>query len=633
MESLLLQAAIYLGAGVIAVPIAQRLGLGSVLGYLLAGIAIAPLLDWIGSDRESIQHFAEFGVVLMLFLVGLELQPRLLWDMRTRLLGLGGLQVLLTTFAVSAGGLAFGLDWRVALAVGMIFSLSSTAIVLQSLGEKGWLKTDGGQSAFSVLLFQDVAVIPMLAILPLLAVTGGGAEAGHAAELAADGHGPSTSLVSQLPGWGQALTTLGAVALVVLAGRYLTRPAFRIIARTGQRELFSAGALLIIILIALLMGFVGLSPALGTFLAGVVLAESEYRHELVSDLEPFKGLLLGVFFITVGAGIQFSVLAAAPAMILGLTAALIATKALILWGLARAFGLRLRDRWMFTFCLAQTGEFAFLLLGYAAGVHVLPPEIVQTAGIVVALSMLATPILMIVFERVVAPLVTQSVNEEPAEADDIDETGAVIIAGMGRFGQIVQRLLLMTGHRLVVLDHSAEHIAGLRKFGIQVYYGDALRPDLLEAAGVAEAKLFIVTIGNRERAVELVSFVKRRYPHVRVIARAASREHVYQLTAAGADSAVRELFGSSLEVATQALTELGYSRQTAERKAKSFADHDTESLHHLMAVWDSEMNVFDNDAYIEQARSRAVDLADLMSQDAGENTEDGEDAVESGVKD
>ncbi|WP_300545535.1 monovalent cation:proton antiporter-2 (CPA2) family protein [Maricaulis sp.] len=589
MNDLLIQAVIYLGAGVIAVPIAHRLGLGSVLGYLLAGVAIAPLLDWVGSDPEDVQHFAEFGVVMMLFLVGLELQPRLLWELRLRLFGLGGMQVLVTAMLVAGACLAAGLDWRLAIALGMIFALSSTAIVLQTLGEKGWLRTEGGQSAFSVLLFQDIAVIPMLALMPLLALPGMDASAaGDAAHAVAD------TPIAQFPAWAQGLFTLAAVAAVVLGGRYLTRPAFRIIARTGLHELFFAAALLLIIGIAVLMSMVGLSPALGTFLAGVLLAESEYRHELVSDLEPFKGLLLGVFFVTVGAGMEFALLAEEPALIATLTLSLIAVKGLILLGLAVLFRLKGRARWLFTFALAQSGEFGFVLLAYGTSVHVLPDGVAAVAALVVALSMMATPLIMIVFERFVSPRVAR----RPAERmeDEIEEEAPVIIAGMGRFGQIVQRLLVMDGYKPVVLDNSAEHIDGLRKFGIQVYYGNALRPGLLEAAGIARAKLLVVATDNRERAVELVHHVKQRYPRVHIIARAASREHVYQLRAAGADSAIRELFGSSLEAATQSLQVLGESRGRAEKKAAAFARHDEESLRQLFEVWDGEIDVFDNEA-------------------------------------
>jgi glutathione-regulated potassium-efflux system protein KefB len=615
MDTLLLQAAIYLGAGVIAVPIAHRLGLGSVLGYLLAGVAIAPILDLVGSDPENVQHFAEFGVVMMLFLVGLELQPRLLWDLRLRLFGLGGLQVGVTTAAVAAFCLVIGLDWRLAIALGLIFALSSTAIVLQTLGEKGWLRTEGGQSAFSVLLFQDIAVIPMLALMPFLALPGG---EGVAGDLAA--HGGGDTPFAHLPAWAQGLVTLGVVGGIILGGRYLTRPAFRIIARTGLHELFFSTALFLVIGIAVLMSMVGLSPALGTFLAGVLLAESEYRHELVSDLEPFKGLLLGVFFITVGASMEFALLGDHPGLIIGLALALIGVKGLILLALAFAFRMKGRARWLFTFSLAQSGEFGFVLLAFAGGVNVIPDAIAGIAGLVVALSMMATPLIMIVFERWVSPRVRRPASPE-REEDTIESEAPVIIAGMGRFGQIIQRLLVMDGYKPVVLDNSAEHIDGLRKFGIQVYYGNAMRPGLLEAAGIARAKLLVVCTDNRERAVELVHHVKQRYPQVYVIARAASREHVYQLRAAGADLAIREMFGSSLDAARQSLEVLGETPARARRKTEAFTRHDEESLQQLFEVWDADTDVFDNEAYIDKARSRVVSLAEIMAEDIGDPDE------------
>lgn len=610
MNDFLLQAAIYLGAGAVAVPLAHRLGLGSVLGYLVAGILIAPLLERVGSDHETVQHFAEFGVVMMLFLIGLELQPGLLWSMRSRLFGLGGAQVLLTALVIATGLLALGLAVPVAVALGLILALSSTAIVLQTLGEKKWLRTEGGQSAFGVLLFQDIAVIPILALLPFLAIGAGGESA------SGSGHA-SASLIADYPAWAQAILTLSAVALVILVGRYLTRPAFRVIARTGLRELFLGSALLLVILIAMLMSYVGLSPALGTFLAGVVLADSEYRHELESDLASFKGLLLGVFFITVGAGIDFDLLTAQPVQIVSAAVALIALKGAILWLLGTAFGLRQRERWLFSMSLAQAGEFAFVLLTFAVSSHVLAPDVAAFTSLVVALSMLATPALLLTYEHVVAPRVR--LGDAPERGHDtIEEEGSVIIAGMGRFGQIVQRMLVMTGHKPIVLDSSAEHIDSLRKFGIDVYYGDAVRPDMLVAAGIANAKLFIVAIDDRERAVELVDFVHRRYPQVRILARAADRDHVYRLCAAGADTAFREMFGSSVAMAKSALVELGHSQEDAERKARAFDDHDTAGLRHLMEVWDAELDVFSNPTYIARAKSRADEFAELMAQDEEE---------------
>ncbi|MGB5412488.1 MAG: monovalent cation:proton antiporter-2 (CPA2) family protein, partial [Woeseiaceae bacterium] len=389
MGGLLFQAFIYLCAAVIAVPIAKRLGLGSVLGYLLAGIAIGPVIGLVGSETREIQHFAEFGVVMMLFLVGLELQPRMLWQMRNRLIGLGGLQVGITVLLIAGAALLMGVYWSVALTIGLIFSLSSTAIVLQTLNEKGLTKTEGGRASFSVLLFQDIAVIPMLALIPLLVLpelAGGVSEgtvatSGHQGEIA---HNEDLSLVAGLPGWAHALVVLGAVATVLLGGHFLSRPLFRFIAESRLREIFTASALLLVIGIALLMTLVDLSPALGTFLAGVVLANSEFRHELESDIEPFKGLLLGLFFITVGAGMNFGVLFADFATIMGLTIGVMLIKGLVLYGLARLFRLDAADRWLFTLGLAQAGEFGFVLLSFSLQSHVIPSELATTLALVVA---------------------------------------------------------------------------------------------------------------------------------------------------------------------------------------------------------------------------------------------------------
>jgi CPA2 family monovalent cation:H+ antiporter-2 len=465
MDSFLLQATIYLGAAVLAVPLATRLGLGSVLGYLMAGIVIGPLLGFVGSETESLQHFAEFGVVMMLFIIGLELEPRALWDMRHRLLGLGGLQITLSTLVIAAGAMALGQPWQLALAIGLIFALSSTAIVLQTLSEKGLMQTHGGRSAFSVLLTQDIAVIPMLALLPLLAVA-------PLVSIAPDGsvqlavdhaedHG-AMSLVADLPGWGVTLVTMAAVAAIILAGMFLTRPAFRFVGLANLRELYTAFALLIVVAIACLMILVGLSPALGTFLAGVVLANSEFRHELESDIEPFKGLLLGLFFITVGAGIQFQTLFGAPFTILGLTLAVILAKGAILYGLGRLFNLQGRDQWLFTLSLAQAGEFGFVLISFSLQQSVLPKALSETLLLVVALSMLITPLLFIAYDVISARIEDQA-QDHPA--DEIDDQQPVIIAGIGRFGQVVNRLVQVSGVETTVLDHDLETIQLMRTVG------------------------------------------------------------------------------------------------------------------------------------------------------------------------
>lgn len=402
METFLFQAMIYLGAAVIAVPLAARLGLGSVLGYLAAGIMIGPVFGLVGTEAKDIQHFAEFGVVMMLFLIGLELEPRVLWDMRRRLIGLGGLQVVLTTALIMAPAVALGFDLRTALAIGLVFALSSTAIVLQTLDEKGLMQTSGGRSVFSVLLTQDIAVIPILALLPLLVIA-------MPLTLAPDGSlmrltephdtHAALSLVEGLPGWGVTLVTLGAVAAIVLVGVFLTRPIFRYIHQARLREMYTALALLMVASIAVLMTMVGLSPALGTFLAGVVLANSEFRHELESDLAPFKGLLLGLFFITVGAGIDFELLANQPVFIVSATAAVILIKGLVLFGLSFLFKMKGKDRWLFTLSLAQAGEFGFVLVSFSLQQGVFGTSLSSTLLLIIALSMLVTPLLFILYDH------------------------------------------------------------------------------------------------------------------------------------------------------------------------------------------------------------------------------------------
>ena len=597
MDGFLLLSFLFLVAGVIAVPIASRLGLGSVLGYLIAGIAISPLLHQLHVDVVSIQHFAEFGVVMMLFLVGLELEPRMLWSMRHRLLGLGGLQVSVTALAVMGIAMAMGQPWSIALAIGLVFSLSSTAIVLQTLNEKGLMHCDGGQSSFSVLLFQDLAVIPMLAFIPLLALPELADAAG--AHSAGDAEHASLSLVERLDGWQQALVTAGAIAFVVIGGNYLTRPIFRFIAGARLRELFTAVALLLVIGIALLMIVVGLSPALGTFLAGVVLANSEYRHELESDIDPFKGLLLGLFFITVGAAIRFDLLLASFGEIMAMTLGLMALKASILYVLSRVFRIDGSDRWLFTLGLAQAGEFGFVLLSFTVASSVIPAAIADKLLLVVALSMLLTPLLFIVFDKVIAP---RFAKVQTTEADEIDEKGTVIIAGHGRFGGVINGILKSSGYQTVVLDYQSEQLEMLRAFGVKVFFGDATRPDLLHAAGIDEAKMLVIAIDDKENATELVRYVRKHYPKVYVIARAFDRHHVYELWAAGARDIIRETFDSALRAGRSALEALGVHPYDAERQTRGYVLNDKQQMRDLAGLFDPDIPIQENAAYIERAK-------------------------------
>lgn len=609
MSSILLQAFIYLCAAVIAVPIAKRLGLGSVLGYLIAGIVIGPVTGLVGSETQDIQHFAEFGVVMMLFLVGLELEPRLLWQMRNRLLGLGGLQVAVTATLLSAGALLFDIDWRSAVAIGLLFSLSSTAIVLQTLNEKDLINTDGGRSGFSVLLFQDIAVIPMLALLPLLAIPELADSALQLSEDATHNGQHAHSLVDNLPGWAYTLVVLGAVSTVVLGGQFLSRPLFRFIAASRLREVFTASALMLVIGIALLMTLVDLSPALGTFLAGVVLANSEFRHELESDIEPFKGILLGLFFITVGAGIDFGVLSADLALILGLTLGVMLIKGLVLFALSRLFKLHSRDGWLFTLSLAQAGEFGFVLLGFSLQNHVISPDLAKILSLVVALSMLLTPLLFIVYDK----LVLQAANTGlTREADSIDDQGNVIIAGVGRFGQIINRFLVASNIPTVVLDQEPNMIDTLRKFGVKSYYGDASRVDLLHAAGIEKASLFIVAIDDRDRAVQMVEHVRRHHSQVKIIARAFDVHHLYLLKKAGVDVAIREVFEGSIETASEAMKLLGYHPFKVEKLVSAFRRHDHDGLDKLYEVWDENSELAKNRAYLAGAKEHGATLKDIL---------------------
>ncbi|EON91233.1 glutathione-regulated potassium-efflux system protein kefC [Marinobacter lipolyticus SM19] len=610
MTEYFIQAFIYLLAAVVAVPLAKRLGLGSVLGYLVAGVVIGPVTGLVGQEAATIQHFAEFGVVMMLFLVGMELDPKSLWAMRVRLLGLGGLQVVLTSAAGMAIAWWLGLPWQTAVTVGLIFSLSSTAIVLQTLNEKGLSKTEGGRGAFSVLLFQDIAVIPMLAVIPLLAVSGlaavGAADAEH--------HG-SFNLVADLPGWAHGLVVIGAVAAVIVGGHYLSRPLFRYVVQSGMREVFTAMALMLVIGIAALMSVVNLSPALGAFLAGVVLANSEFRHELEANIEPFKGLLLGLFFITVGAGINFDVLSAQWGTVLTLGLLVIVVKAAVLLLLAQLFGLRGRDGWLFTLGLAQAGEFGFVLLTYSMQNRVIPTDIAQILSLVVALSMFLTPLLFIAYDRLILPRYREARNEQ-READAIEEQAPVIVAGVGRFGQIVCRLLRANNIPIVALDLALDQIENLRRINIKSYFGDASRSDLLETAGIANARLLVVAIDDRERAVTLVHHVKQHFPGVWILARAFDRGHGYDLRDAGADDVVSETYHSALELGGQALTAFGVHPLRARQMTWAFVNNEKAHEAELREAWkDIESGISFSPRYGELFMKLEDTLSEVMKQE------------------
>ncbi|MGO2149276.1 monovalent cation:proton antiporter-2 (CPA2) family protein [Halomonas sp.] len=577
MTAYFIQAFIYLLAAVIAVPLAKRLGLGSVLGYLIAGVTIGPVFGLVGQETNTIQHFAEIGVVMMLFLVGMELDPKSLWAMRVRLVGLGGLQVIITAAAGTLIAWWLGLVWQTALTVGLIFAISSTAIVLQTLNEKGLAKTEGGRSAFSVLLFQDIAVIPMLALIPLLALPelmeAPGGEPDHG----------SFNLVAHLTGWTHALVVVGSIAAVILGGYYLGPLLFRYVVGAGLREVFTATALMVVIGIAALMSLVNLSPALGAFLAGVVLANSEFKHELEANIEPFKGLLLGLFFITVGAGINFDVLAAEWATVVSLGIAVIIVKAVVLLALAWLFKIKGSNFWLFALSLAQAGEFGFVLLTYSVQSSVIPADTAQVLSLVVALSMFLTPLLFIAYDRLVLP--HYLVAKEGRDADAIEEQAPVIIAGVGRFGQIICRLLRANNIPMVVLDLELEQIENSRRINIKSYFGDASRSDLLERAGIESARLLVVAIDDRERAVQMTQHVKHYYPNVWVLARAFDRGHGYQLREAGADDVVSETYHSALELGGHALSAMGVHPMRAKQMTWSFVQNEEAHEDELFEAW------------------------------------------------
>jgi glutathione-regulated potassium-efflux system ancillary protein KefC/glutathione-regulated potassium-efflux system protein KefB len=591
-DTLMIQALVYLTAGVVSVPIAKRLGLGSVLGYLIAGALVGPYLLNLVGEAEDVMHFAEFGVVILLFLIGLEVRPALLWQMRTSIFGLGTAQLAVSGAAIGDVVLMLGADWRVALAAGLILALSSTAIVLQNLEEKGLRQGPIGQAAFGVLLFQDLAVIPLFALLPLLAVGAASVASGHEGVLGA------------LPAWMRVLASLAAVAGVVFGGRYLIRPIFRFIAAARLREIFTASALLIVVAVAALMELVGLSPALGAFLAGVVLAESEFRRELETDIEPFRGLLLGLFFITVGAGLNFALVASAPVLIISLAVGLMVLKFLTMWGVGLAFGRCRRDAATIAVSLAQGGEFAFVLLGFVQAGRVMSAEQAGIATVVVALSMALTPIAFMLYERLVLNRV--QLSDEPERLEFDDGAPDVIVAGFGRFGQIATRLLTANDFKVVLLDSSIEQIDLIRRFGWPVHYGDATRLDLLRAAGADKAKLLLVAIDERDKAVELVRAATEYFPNLTILGRAYDRRHAYELLEAGVDGVERETFESALNFGRKALTRLGLSDRRSAKAVNLFREMDIALFTSLAPSFGS------GDGYIMATRDSRATMETLL---------------------
>lgn len=582
MGQQLLNPLIYLLAAVLAVPIAKKLGLGAVLGYLLAGIAIGPWGLRLISNVDDILQFSEFGVVLLLFLIGMELEPQRLWQLRRHIFGWGSAQVALVSAGLCGAAVAVGIDWRVALIGALGMSLSSTAIALATLGERKLNATPAGAAGFTILLFQDIAAIPMMAAVPLL---GGVVAQGH-------GHG-----------WAHTVQVMAVILALVFGGRYLTRPILRYIAKTDLREIFTAFALLLVISTCLLMQSVGMSMALGTFLAGVMLADSEYRHALESDLEPFKGLLLGLFFIAVGMSVDFGIFMQQPWLILGLVLGFLTIKITLLYGLARCFRLPRDQQLFFAFLLSQGGEFAFVVFGAAATAKVLTPEVSSILVVVVALSMVVTPILLLLHDRLLLPRL-QNTKRRPADHIDPHDN-PVIIAGFGRFGQIIGRLLHANGIGMTVLDHDPDQIETLRKFGLKVFYGDASRIDLLRTAGAEKATLLVIAIDDVDTSLKMVEEVQRAFPHLKIAARARNVTHLYDLMDRGVTILERETFESALQMGKKVLGELNFGAYRAHRAAMKFRAHNIATLEKLYPHYKDQQTLV---SMAVQAREELMDM-------------------------
>jgi glutathione-regulated potassium-efflux system ancillary protein KefC len=587
-HSVLANALVYLAAAVIAVPLSKRLGMGTVLGYLAAGILIGPYGFKLIGHVEDALHFAEFGVVLLLFLIGLELEPDRLWALRRPIFGWGGAQVLGVTAFLFGAALLAGVGWKLALIAGLGLSLSSTAIALASLEERNLMPTPAGQAGFAILLFQDIAAIPMIAIVPLLGIP--------------DDAGGSGNF------WLATARVVGVLAGLIFGGRYLVRPLLQIIARTDTREIFTAFALLLVIAIGLLMQWIGMSMALGAFMAGVLLADSEYRHALETDLEPFKGLLLGLFFIAVGMSVDFAVFLAHPLLILGLVTAFLVIKIAVLYGLSRAFGIARGQHLQFALLLSQGGEFAFVVFGAAATARVFTEDTASMLVVVVALSMVVTPLVLMAYDRLSAR--REGAVRKP-EADQIEPNeDHVIIAGFGRFGQIVGRFLNANGVKLTVLDHDPDQIEVLRRFGFKVFYGDATRADLLRAAGAAQARALVVAIDDIEDSLDLVETVRRNYPDLQIFARARNVTHYYQLMDRGVTMIERETFDSALQLGRTVLTAgLGQNAYRIRQAALKFRKLNIANVHAVYPYYK------DREQYVSMAKRGREELEEMIARD------------------
>lgn len=598
MDSNLFNVFVFLSAACLVVPLASQFKLGSVLGYLTAGILIGPFGLGLIGDADKIMHFAEFGVVMMLFLIGMELEPAILWRLRKTIIGLGGLQVLLSSVLFTGIGIALGYSWELSLAASMALSLSSTALVLQMLQEINLMQTDMGETSFSVLLFQDIAVIPILVIMPMLAGKDAPSASLHA------------SLIAELPGWLQAFIVISVIAAVIGTGRYFSHHLFRAVARTQLREIFTALSLAVVVGMTLLMQLVGVSPALGAFVAGVVLANSEYRHTLETDIQPFKGLLLGLFFISVGMGMDFGLLADQPGRLLMAVMALMLFKALVLLVLGRLFGLSILHNLGFAFALSQGGEFGFVLFQFAGGLNILPVELGKFLTLVVASSIAVTPLLMLAYNRFVVPLFMSELPEP--KYDTVNQEHPIIIAGFGRFGQVIGRFLTAQNVKFTVLEKNPDQVQLLRKFGFKGHFGDASRLDLLRSAGAAKARLLIVVVDDAEVSLKIVKLAKAEFPNIKIFARAHNRRHAYELYKCGVEYYKRELFDSSLEMAKKIMLDLGAPEAEVNDKAIKFKKHDEQTLKSSFEFFDNEPEL------VNFARTQSEELERILRSDSVE---------------
>jgi monovalent cation:H+ antiporter-2, CPA2 family len=609
--SFLLQAVIYLGAAVICVPLAKRLGLGSVLGYLIAGMLIGPfILGLVGEEGKDIMHFAEFGVVMMLFLIGLELEPSRLLKIRRLIFGMGGIQMALTVGVFFIIGLALSLPWQTALACGLALTMSSTAIVMQSLKEKGLSHSTAGQNSFAVLLFQDLMVVPILSLIPLLVL--------------APSTGPAVTggSIRDLPGWLQTAAVLGAVGVVILVGRFAIVPLLRVIARTRLRELFTASALLIVVGIAYLMHLVGLSPALGTFLAGIILANSEFRHELESDLDPFKGLLLGLFFMGVGASINFHLIRDQPGIVALFTILIITIKTIVLLIVGKIYKTSWDQNILFALGLSQVGEFAFVLFAFIGQTGILTPEQTDLMMVITAISMTLTPLLFILNERLFQPKFGVK-EKQTREPDFIGLRNKVIIAGFSHFGSTVGRFLRANGVEATILDNDSDQVDLLRKMGFRVYYGDATRVDLLESAGAAEARLLIVAIDSQETTARLAEITRKHFPGMELMVRTKDRNSAYDLIDLGIGNVYREHVDTSVRMGVDVLKKLGFRAYTATRAGQSFLRYDEQALPKLAS------QRHDQKGYISSVREEITMEEQMLMNDLNLNPSEGDHAWDS----